>query len=90
MASLPNVRVSQHPSLQAKLSQLRSRSAENKEVKSLIHDIALIVACEALSKNITAVDGPKVSGCYSEPMSLTSRKERFTKHSRIGRNTTGV
>jgi uracil phosphoribosyltransferase len=56
----PNVHVSQHPCLRAKLSQLRSKSASAKEVKSLVHEIALIVACEALGSAVTAVDGPKV------------------------------
>ncbi|ODA81268.1 hypothetical protein RJ55_04232 [Drechmeria coniospora] len=50
MSSLPpNVHLSQHPCLQAKLSQLRSKSADSKDVKSLVHDIGLIVACEAFA-----------------------------------------
>lgn len=59
MSSLPNVHVSQHPSLRAKLSQLRSRSANSKDVKALVNDISLILACEALAGNISPVDGPK-------------------------------
>ncbi|KAK5994598.1 Uracil phosphoribosyltransferase [Cladobotryum mycophilum] len=60
MTSLPpNVHVSQHPSLQAKLSQIRSKTASDRDVKSLIHEISLIVACEALNKSIKAVEGPK-------------------------------
>ncbi|KOS20957.1 putative uracil phosphoribosyltransferase urg2 [Escovopsis weberi] len=60
MSNLPeNVHVSQHPSLRAKLSQLRSKSTSEKDVKSLIHDVSLIIACEALSESIKAVDGPK-------------------------------
>jgi uracil phosphoribosyltransferase len=60
MSSLPNVHVSQHPSLRAKLSQLRSESTSSKQVNALVNDISLILATEALSKNLSAVDGPKV------------------------------
>lgn len=61
MASLPkNVHVSQHPCLRAKLSKLRSGSTPSKEVKSLVHEISLIVGCEALGSAITATAGPKV------------------------------
>ncbi|CAM1510192.1 Fc.00g005270.m01.CDS01 [Cosmosporella sp. VM-42] len=60
MASFPsNVHISKHPCLQAKLSQLRSKTATAREVKSLIHEISLIVSCEALASSISAVDGPK-------------------------------
>lgn len=60
MSSLPsNVNVSQHPCLLAKLSQLRSKSTSPKEVKALIHEISLIVSCEALAKAVTPVSGPK-------------------------------
>ncbi|CAI6083127.1 unnamed protein product [Clonostachys chloroleuca] len=59
MASLSNVHVSQHPSVLAKLSQLRSKSASSKDVKALIHEISLIISTEALSKAITPTDGPK-------------------------------
>jgi uracil phosphoribosyltransferase len=67
MSSLPNVHVSQHPSLRAKLSQLRSPSADSKQVKSLVNDISLILACEALAKNINSVDGPKVPAYAPSP-----------------------
>lgn len=56
----PNVHVSQHPCLRAKLSQLRSQSTPAKEVKSLVHDIGLMVAYEALAASTKATDGPKV------------------------------
>ncbi|KAG5925852.1 hypothetical protein E4U42_003890 [Claviceps africana] len=55
----PNVHVSQHPTLQAKLSQLRSHSTPSKEVKALVHDISLILACEALATNLSSANGPK-------------------------------
>ncbi|KAK2592703.1 hypothetical protein QQS21_009604 [Conoideocrella luteorostrata] len=57
MSSIPNVHVSHHPSVQAKLSQLRSESANSKDVKALVNDITLILACEALAKNMKPVDG---------------------------------
>ncbi|WAO90907.1 Hypothetical protein NCS54_00835400 [Fusarium falciforme] len=60
MSSLPsNVHVSQHPCLRAKLSQLRSKSISPREVKSLIHEISLIVSCEALASSLEATDGPQ-------------------------------
>ncbi|KND89029.1 Uracil phosphoribosyltransferase [Tolypocladium ophioglossoides CBS 100239] len=60
MAPLPpNVHVSQHPCLQAKLSQLRSRATDAKDAKTLVHDIGLIVSCEALARNMSPVDGRK-------------------------------
>ncbi|KAF4926182.1 Uracil phosphoribosyltransferase [Colletotrichum viniferum] len=58
--SLPsNVHVSQHPCLRAKLSQLRSKSTAAKDVKTLVHEIGLIVATEALASSTKATDGPK-------------------------------
>ncbi|KAI1172968.1 uracil phosphoribosyltransferase-domain-containing protein [Nemania sp. FL0916] len=58
--SLPsNVHVSKHPCLLAKLSSLRSVETEARQVKSLVHDIALIVGCEAFASALTVADGPK-------------------------------
>ncbi|KAJ3951971.1 hypothetical protein N0V92_011598 [Colletotrichum tropicale] len=58
--SLPsNVHVSRHPCLRAKLSQLRSKSTAAKDVKTLVHEIGLIVATEALAASTKATDGPK-------------------------------
>lgn len=60
MSTLPkNVHVSSHPCLRAKLSQLRSKSTPSKDVKALVHDISLIVGCEALASAITTAPGPK-------------------------------
>lgn len=59
--SLPaNVHVSQHPCLRAKLSRLRSKQTQAREVKNLIEEISTILGCEALGTVLTAVDGPKV------------------------------
>ncbi|KAH9886096.1 uracil phosphoribosyltransferase [Xylariomycetidae sp. FL2044] len=58
--SLPaNVHVSKHPCLMGKLSRLRSKGTDAREVKSLVNDIATIIGCEALASALTAVDGPK-------------------------------
>ncbi|EKJ79720.1 hypothetical protein NXS19_007472 [Fusarium pseudograminearum] len=58
MSSLPsNVHVSQHPCLVAKLSQLRSKSISPREVKSLIHEVSLIVSCEAFASSLQATEG---------------------------------
>ena len=49
-SSVPsNVHVSKHPCLRAKLSQLRSKSTTSRETKALIHEIAILLGCEALS-----------------------------------------
>ena len=61
----PNVHVSKHPCLLAKLSQLRSGSTSAKEVKGLIHEISLIVGCEALANGVFAMPGPTV--CSPSP-----------------------
>ena len=46
----PNVKVSSHPCLRAKLSQLRSNKTQARETKTLVHEIALILGIEALAK----------------------------------------
>lgn len=56
----PNVHVSAHPCLVAKLSQLRSKSTSAKEVKALVHEISLILGIEALATKISTVPGPEV------------------------------
>ncbi len=55
-----NAHVSTHPCLLAKLSKLRCKDTSAKEVKSLVHDISLIVGCEALASSVSATPGPKV------------------------------
>ncbi|KAF1981263.1 PRTase-like protein [Aulographum hederae CBS 113979] len=57
MASLPpNAHISTHPCLKAKLSQLRSKDTNTRETKSLIHEIATIVGCEALASVLSTED----------------------------------
>lgn len=54
MASLPpNVTVSTHPCLIAKLSQLRSAATTHKETRALVHEISLLLGAEALAQALT-------------------------------------
>jgi len=53
MSFPPNVTVSSHPCLLAKLSQLRSASTSSKETKALVHELALLLGAEALAKVLT-------------------------------------
>ncbi|CAG8956178.1 hypothetical protein HYFRA_00012095 [Hymenoscyphus fraxineus] len=55
----PNVHRSTHPCLQAKLSQLRSATSNARETKALVHEIALIVGCEALAAGLSTKSGSK-------------------------------
>jgi uracil phosphoribosyltransferase len=63
MSPLPaNVTISSHPCSQAKLSQLRSNSTSARETKSLVHEISLLLASEALGKVLSStVAGEDVS-----------------------------
>lgn len=45
----PNAHVSQHPCVRAKLAQLRSAGTGARETRVLVHEIALLVGCEALA-----------------------------------------
>lgn len=66
-ASLPaNVHLSTHPCLRAKLSQLRSKDANARETKSLVHEIALILGCEALANSLEATSSGTVSSTYTD------------------------
>lgn len=50
-SSVPsNVYVSKHPCLRSKLSQLRSKSTTSRETKALVHEIAILLGCEALAQ----------------------------------------
>lgn len=57
----PNVHLSKHPCLIAKLSQLRSNTASARETKALVHEIALILGCEALATALTTTSSGTVS-----------------------------
>ena len=75
-SSLPvNVHVSTHPCLRAKLSQLRSKDANARETKSLVHEIALIVGCEALAECLQI----KSTGTVSSICTASCRKSIFDK-----------
>ncbi|WPG99160.1 Hypothetical protein R9X50_00197100 [Acrodontium crateriforme] len=66
--SLPaNVHVSTHPCLAGKLSQLRSSSTNARDFRTLVHDIATILGCEALAQNLTVVE----KGTDTSPLGYT-------------------
>lgn len=53
-----NARVSNHPCLQAKVSQLRNQHTNGRDTKQLVHDIALIVGTQALQEALdTKLEG---------------------------------
>ncbi|KAL9009408.1 MAG: hypothetical protein Q9173_005566 [Seirophora scorigena] len=54
-ALLSNIHISTHPCVRAKLSQIRSKDANARETQSLVHEIALLVACDALASGLQAV-----------------------------------
>lgn len=61
-SSLPSsVHVSSHPCIGVKLSQLRSHTIKGRETKNLVHEIALLLGCEALRENLTVVEAGRVS-----------------------------
>lgn len=73
MSSLPsNVHVSNHPCLVAKLSQLRSKNTNAKEVKALVHEISLVLGIEALASKISTVAGPEVCDLTLSPDRLSA------------------
>lgn len=50
-----NTFVSRHPCVRAKMSQLRSQQSSAREVKTLIHDISLIVGAQALMRALEVI-----------------------------------
>ena len=62
-----NVHVSKHPCLQVKLSQLRSSSQDARGVKTLVHEIATIVLCEALALSLSTEASGQVSVLSRRP-----------------------
>lgn len=68
---MSNVHVSSHPCAKAKLSLLRSTSTNAKDTRSLIHEIATIVACEALANGLAVQQTGTVS-CRSMALATLS------------------
>lgn len=60
-----NIHISTHPCVRAKLSQIRSKDANARETQSLVHEIALLVACDALASGLQTVSTGTVSLSYS-------------------------
>jgi uracil phosphoribosyltransferase len=84
MASLPtNVHVSRHPCLRAKISQLRSKSANARETKQLVHEISLIIGTQALADLETTVIG-KVSWSPSSAIADGPQADAVQDESPIG------
>jgi len=69
-----NVTVSSHPCLRAKLSQLRSSSTSSKETQSLVHEIALLLASDAL-RSVLSVEA---SGTDTTPLGAQYTVEKAT------------
>ncbi|PYH91691.1 uracil phosphoribosyltransferase furA [Aspergillus ellipticus CBS 707.79] len=67
MALPPNVHVSSHPLLHAKLSQLRSASTSTRETRDLVHEIATILGVEAFANGWKV----KTSGTDTTPLGTT-------------------
>ncbi len=68
----PNVHVSRHPCLRAKLSQLRSKDANARETKSLVHEITLILGCDALAEALGTESSGTVRSSLSDPRPFSS------------------
>lgn len=68
----PNVHISSHPCLQAKLSQLRDSTTKARETKALVHEISLIVGCEALAAALSSREGPPSKSHLGYEYSTTS------------------
>lgn len=70
----PNVHASTHPCLCAKLSQIRSKSTNARETKDLVHEIALIIGCEALASALQITS----SGTDETPIGYTYTVETIS------------
>lgn len=60
-----SIHISTHPCVRAKLSQIRSKDVNARETQSMVHEIALIVACDALASELQTVSSGTVSLSYS-------------------------
>lgn len=65
-----NVRLSTHPSLLVKLSQLRAATCTPRETQALIHEISLLLASETLASVLSTAD----AGTGLTPLGLEYRK----------------
>ncbi len=67
--------VASHPCLAAKISQLRSVDTTAKETKELIHEIAFMVAFQALGEILTVLDGDEVAHSPHQMLSLAAHAD---------------
>ena len=65
--ALPNVHISTHPCVKAKLSKLRSHNTSARETKVLIHEITLMIGTEALASCLTTKETGTVSLLHRLP-----------------------
>ncbi|KAL6712712.1 hypothetical protein ACLMJK_009734 [Lecanora helva] len=70
----PNTHISTHPCLRAKLSQLRSKTTSARDTQTLVHDIALILGCEALGSSLQTIE----SGTDETPLNYPYTLETLT------------
>ena len=70
----PNVHVSSHPCLRAKLSQLRSHATSSRDTNALVSEITTLLGCEALAGTLDVVeDGTDTTALgYTYPVSRIS------------------
>lgn len=71
-----NVHVSTHPCVRGKLSQLRSASTHARDTKTLVHDIAGLVGCEAFAHGLKVVEVGKVSASSLMRPALADKRRR--------------
>lgn len=74
MSLPPNIHISTHPCLRAKLSQLRSATTNARETKLLVHDIATMLGYEALSHSLTVTQ----SGTDKSPLGYSYVREEIS------------
>lgn len=65
MSLPPNVHVSTHPCLQAKLSQLRSQNTTPRETRALVQEIASILGVEAFANGLKLTKTGTVGSSFS-------------------------
>ncbi|KAF1345855.1 putative uracil phosphoribosyltransferase [Delphinella strobiligena] len=74
MSLPPNVHISTHPCLHAKLSQLRSATTNARDTKLLVHEIATMIGYEALSHGLSTTQ----AGTDESPLGYTYARETIS------------
>jgi len=77
MPTSPKIHISTHPCVRAKLSKLRSSSTSPRETRELVHEIATLLAAEALSeKTLSVVSGEASTTALGANYTVESIPER--------------